>query len=196
MVLQDFYLPILSHLKESRSLPEGVVAFLAFVLSLAQLASFIVFIVIIVYLSTTENCSTQAPHLFTGLWFSVIYIFVIMAITLVITCISFLRPHWLLPLLLMFLTRQKRAEGLTDEQLAKLETFIYNPNDPKEVELRRTRNDVNTCSVCLTDFAEGDEVRQLKCSHRFHKLCADRWLQLNSSCPNCRKIVEVDSGAV
>eukprot|EP00249_Psilotum_nudum_P001871 c14608_g1_i2 orf=366-908(+) len=44
------------------------------------------------------------------------------------------------------------------------------------------------CAVCLCDFHEGQEVRQLPCCwHVFHKDCIDRWLDHDqNSCPLCR----------
>ncbi|XP_077215516.1 RING-H2 finger protein ATL2-like [Tasmannia lanceolata] len=44
-----------------------------------------------------------------------------------------------------------------------------------------------TCSVCLCELKEGEEVRQLpKCNHLFHVPCIDMWLYSHSSCPLCR----------
>eukprot|EP01083_Nonionella_stella_P025958 71478_1 len=42
------------------------------------------------------------------------------------------------------------------------------------------------CSVCITDYKEGDEMRILPCDHRFHKDCVDRWLRQKKQCPLCR----------
>lgn len=44
-----------------------------------------------------------------------------------------------------------------------------------------------TCSVCLSEFNEGDEVGVLPgCAHVFHVLCIDKWLLSHSNCPLCR----------
>ncbi|CAN1135257.1 Putative RING-H2 finger protein ATL53 [Linum perenne] len=44
-----------------------------------------------------------------------------------------------------------------------------------------------TCSVCLSDFNEGEPVRALPiCSHVFHVACIDRWLLSHPNCPVCR----------
>ncbi|KAM0953558.1 putative transcription factor C2H2 family [Dioscorea sansibarensis] len=43
------------------------------------------------------------------------------------------------------------------------------------------------CSVCLSLFIEGEEIRQLpKCKHWFHAPCIDMWLFSHSNCPLCR----------
>ncbi|XP_058099152.1 RING-H2 finger protein ATL1-like [Magnolia sinica] len=45
----------------------------------------------------------------------------------------------------------------------------------------------NECSVCLSVFMEGEEIRQLpECKHYFHVDCIDMWLYSHSNCPLCR----------
>ncbi|KAJ8754105.1 hypothetical protein K2173_002003 [Erythroxylum novogranatense] len=44
-----------------------------------------------------------------------------------------------------------------------------------------------TCSVCLSEFSEGEAIRVLpECLHLFHAPCIDSWLKLHSNCPLCR----------
>lgn len=51
------------------------------------------------------------------------------------------------------------------------------------------------CAICLEAFNDGDELRELNCSHCFHRACVDIWLlgtlsddiQLNGTCPTCRQ---------
>lgn len=52
-----------------------------------------------------------------------------------------------------------------------------------------------TCPICIVDFEEGDDLRQLPCEgqHRFHQDCVDPWLlELSSSCPICRHGIFID----
>ncbi|XP_019053848.1 PREDICTED: RING-H2 finger protein ATL52-like [Nelumbo nucifera] len=43
------------------------------------------------------------------------------------------------------------------------------------------------CSVCLSVFEDGEDVRQLPlCKHLFHAPCIDMWLYSHSNCPLCR----------
>ncbi|XP_053516919.1 E3 ubiquitin-protein ligase RLIM-like [Artibeus jamaicensis] len=51
---------------------------------------------------------------------------------------------------------------------------------------------LNECSICITEYREGSQLRILPCSHEFHVCCIDRWLSDNSTCPICRRNV-VDS---
>lgn len=47
------------------------------------------------------------------------------------------------------------------------------------------------CAVCLEELHTGDCVRTLKCSHSFHKPCADLWFVSTSKtcCPMCMACV-------
>lgn len=48
------------------------------------------------------------------------------------------------------------------------------------------------CPVCLSVFAEGEEVKQLSvCKHSFHATCIDMWLNSHSSCPVCRASIAI-----
>ncbi|XP_078157481.1 RING-H2 finger protein ATL60-like [Carex rostrata] len=50
------------------------------------------------------------------------------------------------------------------------------------------------CAVCLSDVAEGEEVRFLpKCNHGFHVKCIDMWFHSHTTCPLCRSAVGTDS---
>ncbi|ERM95369.1 E3 ubiquitin-protein ligase RING1 [Amborella trichopoda] len=52
------------------------------------------------------------------------------------------------------------------------------------------------CSVCLSEFNEGEEVRLLpKCSHAFHLPCIDTWLRSHTNCPLCRAPIVSNSDA-
>jgi hypothetical protein len=43
----------------------------------------------------------------------------------------------------------------------------------------------NTCALCLEDYEEGAELRELKCEHRYHSECIDEWLTHKRTCPVC-----------
>lgn len=49
----------------------------------------------------------------------------------------------------------------------------------------------DACSICLCDFLEGDELRQLPCGHVFCAECVDGWLLISRDCPmRCKLDVE------
>ena len=54
---------------------------------------------------------------------------------------------------------------------------------------RKVKNQENaSCSICLTDFAERDVIKILRCNHIFHEECIDPWLMDRKAvCPVCRQ---------
>lgn len=54
-----------------------------------------------------------------------------------------------------------------------------------------------TCSICLVEFEENDEIRKLRCGHVFHCECIDPWLLKGKAvCPVCRQGVYEDEELV
>ncbi|KAK1436597.1 hypothetical protein QVD17_02379 [Tagetes erecta] len=77
------------------------------------------------------------------------------------------------------LTPQSRVSaGLKKSVVCQMSTRVLG----SEVKI-----DFTECTICLEEFADGQNVRVLPhCSHEFHVGCIDKWFELHSSCPNCR----------
>jgi hypothetical protein len=45
------------------------------------------------------------------------------------------------------------------------------------------------CSICLDEFEDGDQVRELRCHHIFHVQCVDTWLLTKNQCPLCNRVI-------
>lgn len=58
-----------------------------------------------------------------------------------------------------------------------LKQFIYN----SEI---HTISD--TCSICLNNYTDGDNVWTLDCSHTYHTDCITKWAKNHMICPMCR----------
>jgi hypothetical protein len=58
--------------------------------------------------------------------------------------------------------------------------------------LRSVPFDMQICCICLARYVNNDELRELPCTHFFHKECIDKWLKINALCPLCK--AEIDSG--
>uniref|UniRef100_A0A453F9Z0 RING-type domain-containing protein n=1 Tax=Aegilops tauschii subsp. strangulata TaxID=200361 RepID=A0A453F9Z0_AEGTS len=75
------------------------------------------------------------------------------------------------------------GRGASDEQLDALPRWRF-----KEPDVPRDREkDDEECCICLAQYREKEEVRQLPCTHMFHLKCVDRWLRIISSCPLCKQ---------
>ncbi|XP_077002837.1 E3 ubiquitin-protein ligase RLIM-like [Tamandua tetradactyla] len=83
----------------------------------------------------------------------------------------------------LFLNEDDLPTGLTKEQIDNLAIRSFSKNDALKV-----------CSVCITEYTEGNKIRTLPCFHEYHAHCIDRWLSENSTCPICRgKVIDSDN---
>ncbi|KAG0264893.1 hypothetical protein BGZ95_003473 [Linnemannia exigua] len=71
------------------------------------------------------------------------------------------------------------AEG---ENKRTLELDQLSPNDNNVEEKDRIST---SCSICLGEYEDLDELRHLPCDHYFHQECVDEWLKLKRTCPLC-----------
>ncbi|ORZ19884.1 hypothetical protein BCR42DRAFT_410721 [Absidia repens] len=44
-----------------------------------------------------------------------------------------------------------------------------------------------SCTICLSDYEDGDLICKLRCDHHFHRDCVHEWLALNFKCPLCQR---------
>jgi hypothetical protein len=78
--------------------------------------------------------------------------------------------------------RSTRSRGLTSSALDTMtEEVIWSQELQSQLNIEQA-----DCTVCLTDFQDGDRVRLLQCSHVFHTACIDEWLGRDAHCPLCR----------
>ena len=70
----------------------------------------------------------------------------------------------------------KVSQGLSQEQINQLLFEIYKESNNKED---------NICTICKTNFENGEKIRRLGCNHIFHMDCIDPWLLEKKNCPIC-----------
>lgn len=45
------------------------------------------------------------------------------------------------------------------------------------------------CTICCSEYVEGEIITELPCHHLFHKPCVILWLQRSGTCPVCRHVL-------
>ena len=67
----------------------------------------------------------------------------------------------------------------------KMPSFLYPSivNNWKESSLKPT---IEQCSICLANLIVKKDIKILRCLHKFHKDCVNKWLEEKDTCPLCR----------
>ncbi|CAH8474378.1 unnamed protein product [Schistosoma turkestanicum] len=98
------------------------------------------------------------------------------------------------------------GRGLSKEELDSLPIRLYTlktsenlfiNNDQQNTNVicndelnNNTQNDdspeSDRCMICLDDYIESQQIRQMRCLHEFHANCVDKWLKTKRTCPLCR----------
>ena len=76
-----------------------------------------------------------------------------------------------------------RANGLTREQINKMQVTVIDYNNMQEYRER------GACAICLNDFKMKDKTKKVICEHAFHEKCIDSWLVKARDCPLCKRNV-------
>jgi len=89
---------------------------------------------------------------------------------------------------LQYMQEERRA-GNYESLLANLQdvkTPASNKEDMPVYSWEAKEEKRESCSICLNDYEEGNEIKLLPCFHRFHKDCIDPWLDAHNTCPVCK----------
>ncbi|XP_050217915.1 uncharacterized protein LOC126668782 [Mercurialis annua] len=73
---------------------------------------------------------------------------------------------------------EERRSRRTIEILKLFKKVVYSKNKVDDGD--------DECPICLEKFEDENKCVVLPCSHMFHELCLQNWLNKNISCPICR----------
>jgi len=80
--------------------------------------------------------------------------------------------------------------GATEAEINRCPSRSLKPNDellkPKRSQESSSGESIQTCSICLETYREGETVRTIPCFHTFHATCIDPWLSEKAECPICK----------
>ncbi|MED6152403.1 hypothetical protein PIB30_091746 [Stylosanthes scabra] len=82
--------------------------------------------------------------------------------------------------------KMKKNRRSSDANSAAADGGVVAAGTEKE---RVISGDDAVCCICLAKYENNDELRELPCSHLFHKDCVDKWLKINALCPLCKSEV-------
>uniref|UniRef100_A0A453PUG6 RING-type domain-containing protein n=1 Tax=Aegilops tauschii subsp. strangulata TaxID=200361 RepID=A0A453PUG6_AEGTS len=84
------------------------------------------------------------------------------------------------------------TRGATSESINTLPTYKFKTKKRRHGSGNEAEGQV--CCICLAKYAHNEELRELPCTHCFHKECVDKWLKINALCPLCKAEIASSSG--
>ena len=60
-------------------------------------------------------------------------------------------------------------------------------------DVNKLDDDKKKCTICLEDYANGDESIILPCIHLFHANCIKTWMENNNTCPLCNNEIKYEN---
>ncbi|CAN6836439.1 unnamed protein product [Brassica oleracea] len=155
----------------------------------------------------SEELAQSSPHLYwlcvAFLAFDVIFLVLCVAVASLIA----IAVCCCLPCIIAVLYALAEQEGASDEEIERLPKFKFltvRNSEKVNGEIRETHGGIMTqlgvdspservlssdeaeCCVCLCEYEDGAELRELWCRHHFHEACIDKWLRINATCPLCK----------
>ncbi|KAJ6807491.1 protein binding protein [Iris pallida] len=173
--------------------------------------SFIWWIIGFYWVSTGGSALTRdSPQLY---WLCIVFLafdvfFVVFCVAL--ACVIGIAVCCCLPCIIAILYAVADQEGASDEDIRQLPKYRFRRTgdsaDAEKLghEISKPSGGIMTecgseapleheiaaedaeCSICLSTYEDGVELRQLPCNHHFHSACIDKWLYINATCPLCK----------
>lgn len=88
-------------------------------------------------------------------------------------------------------SRHIRGDRLSKSELEQM--FPTFPYRKEEFDALGIAGDLS-CSVCLSNYEQGERVRRLPCAHIYHDTCVSTWLVGScATCPRCRRPARIET---
>ncbi|XP_010422123.1 PREDICTED: E3 ubiquitin-protein ligase At4g11680-like [Camelina sativa] len=146
-----------------------------------------------------QTLSGDSPQLY---WLCIIFLgfdvfFVVFCVAL--ACVIGLAICCCLPCIIAILYAVADQEGASKNDIEQMPKFRFRKSSSDEklsgimtecgtdspIEHSLSPEDAECC-ICLCEYEDGVELRELPCNHHFHCTCIDKWLHINSRCPLCK----------
>jgi len=158
-------------------------------------------------ISGGEDLINEAPYLYwlclVFLAFDVLFVVFCVALAFVIG----IAVCCCLPCIIAILYAVAEEEGASEEEINALDKYKFQRTGSNSSSVVKTgafagvmslmgssdrvteraiAGEDAECCICLSQYEDEVEVREIQCGHHFHASCVDKWLRINATCPLCK----------
>jgi len=88
-----------------------------------------------------------------------------------------------------FRKRKRRTQAIAD--LTKINSKrVATRRIQKKFRRASANPNLQECNICFGAMLQPRLTKTLRCGHKFHRKCIDKWTATNPSCPSCRTSIE------
>jgi len=80
-------------------------------------------------------------------------------------------------------------ESLNESKINKKDNIVL--DQKYQTIISSSEHIIETCSVCLANFEENENLTQIECNHFSHTECLNEWVKYKSECPVCRSTIKI-----
>ncbi|KAI8899537.1 hypothetical protein BC833DRAFT_361219 [Globomyces pollinis-pini] len=81
--------------------------------------------------------------------------------------------------------RKDSVHSMEKENLKQRSDYPPHLSSNPSIKVLELHDEDALCAICLGDYEELENIRQLGCRHHFHAECVDSWLEKMATCPLC-----------
>ena len=84
--------------------------------------------------------------------------------------------------------RTTQIKKLIETTIKQIDNLFSNEPTPTTYDILKSEMKETTCSICLEEYNDDDNILLISCGHIFHEICFTKW---NKGCPICHKIITI-----
>lgn len=137
-------------------------------------------------IGSCKGCAKDAPALYGVALAIIVYSFVVLLFPLILLVLFVCSLPFILILARHLVSADAMAHNGADQtSIDAVPLYKFDPDEKRLYGSVQMAQVDAKCSICLSQYREGEELRVLQCRHHYHRGCVDEWFRISGTCPLC-----------